>query len=95
VQLLPAPCCLVQMELTKYVADGISWSFHPQNAYNNNVTLTAGSSWRLSRRERPKLILDASGNPTHLVNGVSRRGAANGCKDGDHSFTFIQPIAQS
>jgi hypothetical protein len=77
-----------------YSVDGKEWTFHPKNAYNNNVSLTDGSSWALGRRERPKLIFDADGNPTHLVNGVTLRGTANGCKDGDHSFTFVQPIGQ-
>ena len=78
-----------------YSTDGKNWTFHPTNAYNNNVTLTDGSEWELARRERPKLIFDAAGIPTHLVNGVTLRGAANGCESGDHSFTFVQPIAQT
>jgi hypothetical protein len=60
----------------------------------------------LPMRLRPKLILDKAGNPTHLINGISRPGAANGCIAsnncpnpadhfcGDHTFTFVQPIAQ-
>eukprot|EP00947_MAST-08B_sp_MAST-8B-sp1_P000645 g645.t1 len=81
---------------------GKSWHFHPQNAYHNNITLSGGrGAWSLNRRERPKLILDSHGHITHLVNGVSLPGEANGCGPhpsqpfrggGDHTFTFIQPV---
>lgn len=44
---------------------------------------------------RPKLIIDERGNPTHLINGIARTGDDT-CGDhpGDHTFTFVQPIAQ-
>ena len=47
-----------------YSLDGVHWVFHPRNAYDNNVTLSSGEVWSLSRRERPKLILDrTTGEP--------------------------------
>jgi len=74
-----------------YSTDGVQWTFHPKNAYDNNVTLADGGKWTVQQRERPKLIIE-NGEITHLINGVSLPGPANGCKGGDHSFTFIQPI---
>ena len=70
-----------------YSKDGKRWTFHQKNAYNNTVVLTNGTTWKLARRERPKLVVDpATGMMTHLVNGVGLPG------DCDHTFTFIQPI---
>jgi hypothetical protein len=53
------------------------------------VTLTNGTVAELARRERPKLIFDSAGAPTHLVSGAAWGGAA---ADGDATFTFIQPL---
>ena len=82
--------------LTRYVwslycrsADGISWALSPVNAFCRNVSLTNGSVAELARRERPKLIFDASGAPTHLVSSAAWGGAA---ANGDATFTFIQPL---
>ena len=49
--------------------DGTSWSpiFH---AYNTTIQLEDGSSYTFSRRERPKLLFNTQGIPTHLYNGV-------------------------
>ena len=38
--------------------------------YLNVVDLADGSSQLLTTRERPKLIFNAAGDPTHLSNGV-------------------------
>lgn len=70
-------------------ADGVSWELSPVNAFCRNITLTNGSVAELARRERPKLIFDASGAPTHLVSSAAWGGAA---ANGDATFTFIQPL---
>eukprot|EP00040_Diaphanoeca_grandis_P016733 m.86708 g.86708 ORF g.86708 m.86708 type:complete len:403 (-) comp25991_c0_seq2:154-1362(-) len=74
-----------------YSIDGTNWILHPKNAYNNTITLNNGTVWTLSRRERPKLIINAEGEITHISNGISL--SHNKCPNGDHSFTFVQPIA--
>lgn len=73
-----------------FSVDGVSWTLHPHNAYDNTVVYEdSGPSVKLTRRERPKLIFDAeTGRPTHLVNGVSLP-SKDQC---DHTFTFVQPI---
>ena len=84
---------IFRMCISAISLDAQDWTFHPMNAYDNNVTLSDGTAWPLSRRERPKLILDAEGEITHLINGVSLPGEANGCDhSGDHTFTFVQPV---
>jgi hypothetical protein len=50
--------------------DGLSWTASPFEPYGNEVHFTDGSSMLVSTRERPKLIFDLYGEPTHLVNGV-------------------------
>ena len=52
----------------------------------------------MSTRERPKLIFDANGEPTHLINGVDENPhcppqAAIQCKvHGDHTQTLVVPL---
>ena len=74
--------------------DLVTWHASSIAPYTTTVHHTDGSSVTYNSLERPKLLFDRSGEPTHLVNGVSRPGATNGCKNGDHTFTFVQPIAQ-
>jgi hypothetical protein len=76
--------------------DGVNWTFHKSNCYNNKISLTDGTQWLLSRRERPKLIINEAGQITHLLSGVSLPGMANGCgahpAAADHTFTMVQPV---
>lgn len=53
-----------------FSADGIKW--HPScvQPYFNTANVTDGSVVRMSTRERPKLLFNAAGEPTHLFNGV-------------------------
>jgi hypothetical protein len=89
-----------------YSSDGVQWHFHPKNAFHQNVTMRDGTVWRLKHRERPKLIIDADGQITHLISGAGRGPPTAVCSDrgsaqvgdpsgSDHTFTFIQPIATS
>ena len=52
-----------------YSRDGLVWS-RQQRAYTTNITMQDGSVLVTRRRERPKLLFDASGVATHLTNGV-------------------------
>ena len=66
-----------------YSRDGISWS-RQQRAYSTNVTLETGEVLLTARRERPKLIFDADGRPTHLTNGAILPGG--------ETYTIIAPL---
>lgn len=63
--------------------DGTSWS-PIFRAYNTTVALDGGGSVTFQRRERPKLIFDANGTPTHLYNGV--------ISDNNGVYTIVAPL---
>lgn len=48
--------------------DGFTWS-EWSRCYNTSIALTNGSTIEARRRERPKLLFDERGGPTHLYNG--------------------------
>eukprot|EP00035_Acanthoeca_spectabilis_P012030 m.212904 g.212904 ORF g.212904 m.212904 type:complete len:440 (+) comp15507_c0_seq2:412-1731(+) len=60
--------------------DGITWGWSPEPPYSSTINYTDGSSFSFASAERPKLVLDSVGNPTHLINA---RGThpwpCNGC----------------
>jgi hypothetical protein len=62
-------------------------------AYDSTVLLQGGGTLELLRRERPKLVLDKDGQPTHLFNGVCPLSShMSGPTDpGGHCFTLAQP----
>jgi len=70
-----------------FSVDGKTWTLHPHNAYGHTIEMVDGTTWSCTRRERPKLILDDEGRPTHLLNGVGISTTT------DRTFTFVQPIA--
>jgi len=72
--------------------DGIAWTF-TGTAYGNKVQYTDGTSTTFSRRERPHLIINDQGQPTHLTTGVVA-GDNKGCCD-DNSYTHVQPIQEA
>ena len=49
--------------------DGFAWSEWTR-CYNTSIPLNNGSTVEVNRRERPKLLFDASGTPVHLYNGA-------------------------
>jgi hypothetical protein len=49
--------------------DGYTWSPWTR-CYNTSIALTDGTTLEVRRRERPKLLMDSTGRPTHLYNGV-------------------------
>jgi hypothetical protein len=53
-----------------FSADGFSWRASAVSPYGNVIDLADGSQQLLTTRERPKLLFNASGVPTHLSNGV-------------------------
>lgn len=50
--------------------DGFVWHAASIAPYGNVIDLVDGSQQLLTTRERPKMIFNAGGDPTHLSNGV-------------------------
>jgi hypothetical protein len=50
--------------------DGLAWFTSPTQPYGNTIALDDGSTMLLTTRERPKMLFNAAGEPTHLSNGV-------------------------
>lgn len=50
--------------------NGLDWTLSPTGAYTLQSEYSDGTSEYFCRRERPKLLLDESGHPTHLFTGV-------------------------
>jgi hypothetical protein len=87
--------------------DGYTWMTSPTMPYLNVVDLADGTTQLLTTRERPKMIFNSDGEPTHLSNGVcpspgnwntpiSCPEVATGCVDckyNDWDFTNISPLA--
>eukprot|EP00911_Craspedida_sp_UC1_P000698 UC1_evm4s531 len=66
--------------------DGISWTFGTREpAYTTTVTTSDGQEHEYTRRERPHLLFNDSGYPTHLSTSLW-----TGPKD--HAVTFVQAI---
>ena len=67
--------------------DGLKWSGSIQRCYSTNVSLVGGGQLVTKRRERPKLLFNASGHPTHLTNGVITSEGGSGV------YTLIAPLS--
>ena len=50
--------------------DGLVWNVSSVSPYGNTVAVDGGAVLTLSTRERPKLVFNDKGQPTHLMNGV-------------------------
>ena len=86
--------------------DGLAWRTSPTMPYGNVVTLADGTTQLLTTRERPKMIFNAAGDPTHLSNGVCPSPGnwntpvacpevSTGCVDckyADWDFTNVSPL---
>lgn len=86
--------------------DGLSWITSPTMPYLNVITLADGTNQLLTTRERPKMIFNSDGEPTHLSNGVCpspgnwntpiscpqvQTGCVD-CKYNDWDFTNVSPL---
>lgn len=65
--------------------DGLQWSANSKAAFTTAINYTDGSSQRFSRRERPHLLFDKQGEPTHLFTGLW-------LGLGDKSATHVQAL---
>ena len=71
--------------------DGKTWHYSGGAAYTTTVAFTNGDNVTFSRRERPELMLDAAGLPTHLITGVVDKTEEKGTMN-DRSWTLVQPV---
>merc|ERR1711924_213629 len=68
--------------------DGVTWQKTTAAEQWCEVTYGDGSSEKMSRRERPKWLLDAQGHATHLITGVQPPKSVHG----GQTFTLIQEL---
>jgi hypothetical protein len=84
-----------------YSRDGLQWTGSPEMPFGNEVEFDDGSSLLVATRERPQLVFDAAGTPTHLVTAVT--GGTDWCwPDGNTpcvnckyqfwDFSLVQPL---
>jgi len=67
--------------------DGNTWKTSDIEPYDNVVQFTDGTNVSMGRRERPQLLLDASGRPVYFSTGVVDHL--------DHSYTLVNKIANT
>lgn len=77
--------------------DGLTWYTAPFEPYTNLVQFTDGSTHTVSTRERPKMLFNSAGVPTHIVNGVCAATYCAptpcvNCKYNYVTYTLIQPL---
>ena len=82
--------CLCALACVQMSVDGLEWTYSGPDSYNTTVVYEGGTVVTFSRRERPELVLDSEGNPTHLITGVTETGGRGG--QSDRSFTLVQPV---
>ena len=82
-----------------YSADGYAWHVGAAAAYPAAQRYSDGTVARYGKRERPHLIFDAAtGEPTHLTNGVCLNGNWALCNNNpypgyfDYTFTTVAPL---
>ena len=56
------------------------WHVSATEPYNNTVHYADGSSQVFSTMERPKLMFNRDGDPTHITNGVSPVYPCDSCR---------------
>eukprot|EP00038_Savillea_parva_P010427 m.190192 g.190192 ORF g.190192 m.190192 type:complete len:209 (+) comp17987_c0_seq1:312-938(+) len=70
-----------------YSIDGRVWKYSSVPPFTGTVKWINGSLSEFDRRERPFLLFDEKGRPTHLYTGVQRYSYD------EYTFSLIQPIA--
>jgi len=79
--------------------DGFTWTSSYVSPYPNTITLDNGVVQTVSTRERPKILFNAQGEPTHLSNGVCAGSTycpptpCVNCKYDWWDFTNVSPLA--
>ena len=67
------------------------WTVSTVVPYNSSVQFSDGRTVEFHKRERPHLVFDKSGDPSHLVTGVVAPGNNEHGYQG-LSYTLVQPI---
>lgn len=75
-----------------YSRDGLNWSSWTR-CYNTSVALADGTTINFPRRERPKLLFDKEGNPTHLYNGQFASNARLATHNSSFHFWLMRAFA--
>lgn len=77
-----------------FSSNGYHWYVSPVAAYTPIVEFEGGATVTFRARERPHLIFQSDGSPSHLVTAVGDPGCGGntGCTGADHTFTLIQPL---
>jgi hypothetical protein len=103
------PVCTQVVSGHYFSADGHRWHASTVAPFGNTVELLAGAKEEqdqeqqqqqqqqlFSTLERPKLLLDQDGNPTHLSNGACTEASCGGpcanCKYDCMDFTNVSPL---
>ena len=73
--------------------DGHTWYYSGGASYTTTVEFEGGKYVTFSRRERPEMLIDEQGNPTHLITGVVDATSVPGTMN-DRSWTLVQPVQQ-
>eukprot|EP01064_Diplonema_japonicum_P004947 TRINITY_DN1327_c11_g1_i1.p1 TRINITY_DN1327_c11_g1~~TRINITY_DN1327_c11_g1_i1.p1 ORF type:complete len:407 (+),score=69.51 TRINITY_DN1327_c11_g1_i1:115-1335(+) len=77
--------------------NGKTWYYGEEHCYNGEVQQLNGTTKVFARREHPHLILDDTGRPTHITNGVQEADQSVDCfTDAQcyRSYTLVQPLKQ-
>lgn len=73
--------------------DGRTWHYSGGATYTTTVEFEDGKNVTFKRRERPEMLIDELGNPTHLITGVVDATNVPGTMN-DRSWTLVQPVRQ-
>ena len=68
-----------------------SWTFSTTKAYDNKIQYEDGSVHMPARRERPHVLFNAAGEPTHLYTSIQDKWKS-GNELNDHTYTHVQAI---
>jgi hypothetical protein len=76
--------------------DGVHWTYTPTAPFSADIQFVDGEVVSMQRRERPHLILDSAGRPTHLVTSVQPppgrpTSPPTGFRN-DRTYTHIQRV---
>ena len=68
-----------------------SWTFSPTMAYDNHIQYVDGSVKTPARRERPHVLFNEAGEPTHLYTSIQDQWGGKQALH-DHTYTHVQSI---
>lgn len=80
-----------------FSSDGVSWTYSPVVPFNATVQYDDGGRVTFERRERPHLVFDQRGFPSHLTSGVqppptASRVPPSDAFRNDYTYTLVVPL---